>query len=269
MYSNQQQSDMKDLLLSFIVLCGQFAHGQITNGSFEQNGSFSLTGWEYTCDQPQPVMDTPTGGGVWSASKESGHAKGCFPNYLFQRLTNVQNGDIITLSGWGRCTSFGFNTCLGAFMGLGTINNGIFTIEENVSVADSLWNYMSITDTVDISTGDTSIVILNAGFIGGPINPTPALFDEIVLTTQTSISEANSAQLHVLLVDNGNTLMISTGTNDMTGIACYDLTGQTLPINAQRAGNGYALNIADHNIGMYILRVSTTTGDLTAKFVKR
>lgn len=241
---------------------------QLINGSFETDGSPSLSGWEWTCDDPQFVNEGAPGSGEWSVSKMPGHAKGCFPNYLYQRLSNVQDGDILTITGWGRCRTEFDNICLGANMGLGSMNTGTFLLEEYTSVSDTQWTFMSITDTVRISSGDTALVVLNAGFIGGPISPTPPGFDGIEVSVSTGVGEGPAPKLHLLRTD-ANTLMVSTGAFRVSEIACFDLAGQVLPVQAMRSGtNTYCIGIQGLSNGVYVIRATTEAGALSTRFIK-
>ena len=260
---------MRSILLLLLVLGGT-ASAQLNNGSFEDVNGPSLSGWEWTCDDPQFMEGGAPGFGEWSVSKQSGHAKGCFPNYLYQRLPNVQDGDLVTLTGWGRCTASEFSFCQGAFMGLGRVNDGAFQLEENTYNSDTTWAYMSITDTIELADGDTAIVVLNAGFIGGPVNPTPALFDGLAMSFPTAIGSSIAPSLQLLQTDNGSTLVISTGDQRSLGINCFDLTGQVVQLQFDRNGtNGYRARITDLSTGVYILRATTAAGNISARFIKR
>lgn len=259
--------------MRMILAVGLFAityglSAQLINGSFETDGSPSLSGWEWTCDDPQFVEEGAPGSGAWSVSKMPGHAKGCFPNHLYQRLSNVEDGDIMTITGWGRCPTEFDNICLGARMGLGSINTGAVFLEEFTTASDPLWTFMSITDTVQIGTGDTALVVLNAGFIGGPISPTSPGFDGIEVSISTGVDLSPAPTLHLLRTD-ANTLMVSTGALRMSGIACFDLAGQVLAAPALRLGtNAYSIGIQSLSSGVYLLRATTEAGVLTTRFVK-
>jgi hypothetical protein len=260
---------MKHLYTLFALILANTVSAQITNGSFEANGTFSLQGWEWACGEPQPVMDAPNGGGVWSASVQPGQAKGCFPSYLFQRLPNAQNGDIYTVSGWVRCADDNVNICIGAFMGLGTVHSGTFNVEETVGTSETVWNFVSIEDTVEVGAGDTALVILNSGFIGGPISPLSGLFDEIFVTGPEGIHGFNAPQLGLRYDATGNTLLASVAGQAIRAIDLFDLTGRKLP-RAFRSMGGRALFMQTTDLpdGVYIVHVSTEAGECAARFVK-
>ena len=260
---------MKHLSTLFALILTSAASAQITNGSFEANGNFTLQGWEWTCGEPQPVMDAPNGGGVWCASVQPGNAKGCYPSYLYQRLPNAQNGDIHTLSGWVRCADDDVNICLGAYLSFGSVNNGVFHLEETTGTSETVWNFVSLEDTIEVGSGDTALVILNSGFIGGPISPLSGLFDEIFVTGPEGIHAPNVPQLGLRYDATGNTLLASVAGQTIRAIDLFDLTGRKLP-RAFRSMGGRTLSMqtADLPDGVYIVHVSTEAGECAARFVK-
>jgi hypothetical protein len=245
------------------------ASAQIANGSFETNGAFTLQGWEWACGEPQPVMDAPNGGGVWCASVQPGQAKGCFPSYLYQRLPNAQNGDIHTLSGWVRCADDDVNICLGAYISFGSVNNGSFHLEETVGTSETVWNFVSIEDTIELGAGDTALVILNSGFIGGPISPLSGLFDEIFVTGPEGIHAFDTPQLGLRYDATGNMLLASVAGQAIRAIDLFDLTGRKLPRAVRSMGaRTLSMQTGDLPDGVYIVHVSTEAGECAARFVK-
>ncbi len=257
---------MKHLSTLFALALASTASAQITNGSFEQNGAFSLQGWEWTCEDPQPMMDVPAGGGVWSAWKRSGHAKGCFPNELYQRLPNVQYGIPYQLSGWVKCPVGEFSVCLGGSLLFGTISNGQFTFAQNATSTDTAWTYLTVEHVFDPGVGDTAIVVLNSGFIGGPIDPLPAGFDQVSLDIAEGVPER--VPLHVSLFPDATGDVLHVGSNNrIVSIQVIDLRGRTL---LDRDGNSTTehVNISTLSSGEYVVRVVTEDGAGAARFLK-
>lgn len=258
---------MKHLYTAFAVVAASASHAQLINGSFEDNGGFSLAGWEWTCDDPQAQMDVPAGGGVWSAWKQSGHAKGCFPNELFQRLTDVQYGVPYVLSGWVKCPVDEFSACIGGSIGFGSISNGEFTFAQNVIGQSEEWTFLSVDHVFDPGAGDTAIVVLNSGFIGGPINPLPAGFDQLTLDVSNSISERPKPRLSLFMEPSSGRLNVGS-TARMRSLECFDATGRRL-LDQRASGTSAALDLSSFGDGAYLLRVNTDSGTLTSRFVKR
>ncbi len=242
-------------------------HAQLINGSFEVDGSPSLTGWEWTCSDPGYANNGAPTSGSWSATKEPGNAKGCFPSLLFQRLPDALDGDLLTVSGWVRCPD-GDEPCLGGSLGLGSINAGTFTSDDAVWSQTPQWTYLSITDTVELSAGDTAVVILNGGFIGGPIAPAPSYFDGISLAPALVVGERTGPMI-VQYVDHATrTLYISAGQETIQGLRFFDLTGKGLPVRTDRT-NATNLRVDLNGLptGVYFVAVGTSAGERTVRFV--
>lgn len=254
---------MNRLLPLFTIALATQASAQLINGSFEQNGVQNFMGWEWTCEDPLAWNEAPAGAGQWSVSKESGHAKGCFPNHLFQRLSGVQDGDLLTISGWVRCDDDVI--CLGAYFGLGTINNGTFQLEENVGTNQFPWTYLTITDTVELAAGDTSILVLNAGFIGGPINPNPGHFDGFAVAPALSIDVAARTSAHIR--QDAGMLYVSCGEERLLATNVMDLTGRNVGADIVRTGPSSCQFSTSHlPTGTYFVSVRTPTGERASRF---
>ena len=243
------------------------ANAQVINGSFEVNGGFSLQGWEWTCDEPQGFMDVPSGGGVWSAWKESGHAKGCFPNQLYQRLPDVQFGIPYQLSGWVKCPVGDLAVCIGGSIGFGTISNGEFALAQLTTSTDPEWAFITAEHVFNPGVGDTAIVVVNSGFVGGPINPLPAGFDQLTLDIANGLSEEYPLSLSLFLEPLSDRLNVGS-TLRMRLLECFDATGRRL-LNQRASGTTEVVDLSALNSGTYMLRATTDGGTLTSRFVKR
>lgn len=250
-----------------VLLLASSSQAQITNGSFEDANGPSLAGWEWTCETPSSEMDAPVDGGTWSAWKQPGHAKGCFPNYLFQRIPNVNYGVPYILSGWGKCPIGDVAFCLGATIGFGTISNGSFTLAQSVTSSGPDWTYLNVEHVFDPGVGDTAIVMLSAGFIGGPINPIPAGFDQISLSIFESVQE-NQA-LHISLFPDPASDILRVGSSvPMTGLEVLDGQGRSVrrvPAN----GTTVHVDVSALSGGCYTVRITTAQGASIARFVRQ
>ena len=258
---------IRSILLS-AMLVPLAASAQLINGSFENDiGFFSLADWEWTCEDPQPGLDAPVGGGGWSARKEAGHAKGCFPNYLYQRLPAVQYGVFYQLSGWVKCPIGDFAICLGGSLGFGTISNGEFALAQNVTSSDTTWTYLTISHVFDPGVDDTAIVVLSSGFIGGPINPLPAGFDQLTLDVANSVDEP--LPLHVSIFPDPTTDRLNVGsTSALRSLEIFDATGRRV-IGQRASGTTEVIDVTTLSMGQYLLKATTGEGTLTRRFVKR
>lgn len=238
---------------------------QLFNGSFEESGAPSLVGWEWTCADPGQPNEAAPGAGEWSATKETAKVKGCFPSYLFQRIPDAQNGTLITLSGWVRCN--GTLPCVGAYIGLGRINSGGFTLEETVGSTASDWTFVSITDTIEFSDGDTAIVLLNSGIIGGPASPALGQFDGIELTTATAIPVVPLMEITQRMDRASGTLYLGTVRPFTGSMTLLDKTGRTVPAQVRFPSSTNAqVDIGALTPGTYFILVRTELGERTVRF---
>lgn len=249
------------LLLSLPLL---ETRAQLFNGSFEQAGAPSLEGWEWSCDQPGEENTAAPGAGQWCATKRPGHAKGCFPSYLFQRMPELQNGQLVTVSGWVRCQDE--TICLGGYIGLGRLSNGTVTYDDLAGSMDNAWTYVSITDTVEIDDGDTAVVVLTSGFIGGPIDPAPAYFDGISAEWVTGLNERSISAI-VQRYDQGAQTLFLSAPAPVRSARLLDLTGRELRSNTDGLNTpSLALRTSALPTGVYFAVLNTTVGEHVVRF---
>jgi hypothetical protein len=258
-------------LSTFVALgIATMANAQLINGSFEDNGNYTPVGWEWTCNDPVPFMNAPPGGGLWSASKEPSQAKGCFPSFIYQRLPEAQNGDLLTLSGWVRCSEGFENFCIGAYIGFGSVGNGAFTVEEHVGTSDPEWTFVYITDTIEVAAGDTAIVVLSSGFIGGPAAPLPGQFDELTLSGPEGVQDIQAPALALHPQEAEDILRVSCSGSALRTLRLFDLTGRNVPLRTERTDRTtVSADISELPTGAYIVQAMTNAGEVAARFVKR
>ena len=249
------------LLYFFFLLLAASAHAQLVNPSFEDGGVFSLTGWEWTCDTPTAVNDTPPGGGDWSARKDMGDPD-CSPSYLFQRIPFVNSGDQWAVGGWVCADTIGWDA-LPRF-GFSSVSNGVFAFQSQIGSPAQYWNYVWITDTVHASATDTAVVLLTSGtgFLGS------GWFDEFELWPMgtTGLTELAS-QLHTFL-DADQVLHLATGGAAIRSVRLFDAAGRVLPAQVRLNTVGASIDTAEMRPGVYIIQVSTDAGPVASRFVK-
>ncbi|MBK7383610.1 MAG: T9SS type A sorting domain-containing protein [Flavobacteriales bacterium] len=257
---------MKSFLLAPLLLLSALAHAQLFNGSFEQAGSPSLAGWEWTCEDPGIVNEGAPNSGEWSVTKQPGNAKGCFPNFLFQRLSDVQPGQMRTLTGWVRCLST-FN-CPGAHIGFGRIQNGTVATEETVFSVASDWTFLTITDTIEFSAGDTALVVLNGGFVGGPVFPPAANFDGIELLAPQGVSSVPGTPISQRWDALSRTLYLGSATPFQGSVMLFDATGRILPAIVRRVSpTNLQIDAGATTSGIYFVHVVNAEGERAVRFV--
>ncbi len=165
--------------LAFLALTSIVTGAQLANPGFEIDGAFSLAGWEWTCEPPTPVTDTPPGGGNWAVRNNMGNPD-CSPNYLFQRIPFAQGGEHWTLGGWARIDTVGWDAL--PRMGFSSVNNGVFGLQSQIGNPAPYWSYIWIADTVHATATDTAVVLLQSGegFLGA------GWFDALELQPQSA-----------------------------------------------------------------------------------
>lgn len=251
---------------TFLFGLSPLTQAQLNNGSFEDSNGASLSGWEWTCDDPAPQMDAPFDGGIWSAWKQSGHTKGCFPNYLYQRVTSVVYGTPYHLSGWAKCPVGDVAFCIGATIGFGTINNGSFTWAEQATSTDPDWSFLTVDDTWSENLGDTAIVMLSAGLIGGPIDPLPAGFDNLMLSMFEQVPEFETPRVS-LFPDPARDVLHIGGQERITGITLVDGTGRIVRTLSGGSSTVH-LDVSALDNGTYVVMVTSATRTTAHRFVK-
>ena len=241
---------------------------QLINGSFESNGAFDYTGWQFVCNAPIAVHDTPPGGDEWSAHKEIGNVKGCWPSYLYQPINFAQSGEVWTLSTWTRSDTVGIQA--NASVCFGHQSGGFITLQQNASYSGFEWTYITITDTIVAGPGVTPVAILNPGVSAGPTFGA-AWFDNVHLVQEFSENVHEQAHvMHQFMDDATSTLFISTGDHIINNVLVFDITGRALPTTLHRTNKTTAsIDAQAFSDGVYIVQVSTDVGEIAARFVKR
>lgn len=252
---------MKRMLL-LAALCGAHrATGQLVNGSFEQG----LAGWEWTCGAPMLWPGGAPGAGEQHASKEMGQTQGCILSFLFQRLSGVQHGDLLTIGGWVRAP--------GDFMpvnpqfGLGAIRDGIIHREEAVGASWPEWTYWEISDTVELQEGDTAILVLSSGLIGGPAIESPGFFDGFAVSFALATRDSGALRSTLAWRREGDGLILSLRQCIVLEARILDLAGRQLcmPPVASWASTA-RIGLGGLPAGAYILALSTSEGAHALRF---
>lgn len=254
------------LLVGALVNCLPLA-AQVVNGSFEQAGQFSLAGWEWTCSTPAPVVGGAPAAGDWAVSKEAGQTQGCFPSYLYQRLPGYANGQVLDMGAWLRCD--GGPACLGAFMGLGRINGGAIGLEENTGTSDTSWTYVMFSDTVELGTGDTLLLVFNSGMIGGPIQPGTGQFDDVSISVAQGLEETSRPVVFHYPEPATDVLRVSVDRGDVRGVRILDAQGRLVQRVPVTGGRLLTLDVAQLAAGPHVAVVELADGVVPFRFIKQ
>ncbi len=142
----------------------------LLNESFETDHTPTLEGWRLGNPQlTQLINEAPPDGGNWSLQLTADWAP--TSGYAFLPITNVKSGDIVRLSAYvlanGPLGSRGFIYL--------AYNNHI----KSASSSDTVWNEISVTDTLNLGPNDTLKVFLSAPIT--EIVPYQQLFDLVRL----------------------------------------------------------------------------------------
>lgn len=161
--------DLKTMFFIFYILgfVGQ-AQTSIFIESFEtSNYNASIVDWNTICYPLASFNDNAPGGGNWCLESPAGATQGCFYQYINRAIPNIQQGDIIEVSGWLRVDSNYSSTFAG--IGFGIDNGNFLPTTSNISYSSSTnWIQLTAIDTFFLSAGDSAVVILDAGLTGGP-----------------------------------------------------------------------------------------------------
>lgn len=233
---------MRTPYTAFALIIANAASAQLINGSFEQAGAPSLEGWEWTCNPPGQPNEGAPGSGEWCANKGPGEAKGCFPSFIYQRLPDLQDGEVVTLSGWIRCSDE--EPCVGGFIGMANLNNGLITTGSMIGSQLSTWEYVYINQTLDLGAGDTAVALLNGGFIGGPIAPSPTYFDGITLELVLGVGQNASAEEPLFrLAPDGHHIAVNARAGEF--IRLHDALGKLLHQSKASGAGWHTLALPD------------------------
>jgi len=127
------------------------ASNLISNGSFEMNGSASLSGWEIATPDSSTVSfsnDVPPSGGSYSVQLEY---KAVHPGDIRTYIPTTPGTHVYRLTVWGKTSvgSFGAGWML---VGLQSADTTIFM--DQMSFTDAMWVSKSLIDTLTCNSGD-------------------------------------------------------------------------------------------------------------------
>lgn len=147
----------------------------LPNGSFEINNIPTLNGWRFGNKQlAKLVNEAPAGGGNWSLELTSDWAP--TTGYVYTPVLNVKSGDIVRLSAYVRAYGkFGGR----GIIGLSVSPNFSPNYSKSAYSSDSIWNRISVIDTLILTPSDTLWVFLSAPIT--EIVPFQQLFDLVKL----------------------------------------------------------------------------------------
>jgi hypothetical protein len=242
---------MKQIFFTLTAfLCLSTAEAQITNGSFETGSNADLSHWEWTC-LAESDSNAPFGGGNWSIKVFSGNTQGCFPGYAYQKLPAISDGQTYILYAWGYAET-------SAQIGLhfGKINNGIITLHDGDSTSSTSWTQLNIQSSFSLSSGDTALVILDAGLVGGPAQGY-GYFDSVNLQLVSGINSLEPSE-NILFYPNPfcsqTTLHTDFHLQNAT-LSITDIFGQQVKQIKNLSGKTFVLERDNLSPGIYLVKL--------------
>jgi hypothetical protein len=222
----------------------------VLNNNFENSGIADLSEWQITCGA-DTVRNAPTGGNDWCIKVFGGNTQGCFPGMAFQKIPTIVNGQQLILSGWAYAE-------VSQFVGIyfGTINNNTISIQTGDTTSANSWKFLMNEFTANIAAGDTAIVVLDGGLVGGPLQGY-GYFDLISLEQVTGIvtnKEVASIKLFPNPFNSETTLYSSVPLQNAT-IHVVNNLGETVKKEVSFSGNSFQLNSENFTGGMYYVKV--------------
>ncbi len=164
------------LLLLVSWLFPAVVHAQVNvNGSFEQDGAFSLEGWRFTDSGCREAHEeAPPGGGTWSLKLYMVNVQGgCF-SVAYQVIPQVQNGDIWRLTAWVRGSVDRWALARIYWTTFVPSDTSGFTPYSPRpygavdTTSSGQWTQLSVVDTLFFAVDDSVGLVLHAGVTGGP-----------------------------------------------------------------------------------------------------
>lgn len=238
---------MKRVLFILIFALSRItAEGQILNGSFEDGMGADLSNWEWVCGATS-LNNAPAGGGNWCIQVNGGNTQGCMQGYAYQRMPAISNGQTFLLSGWAysqMATAVGIH--------FGKINNGVITLQAGDTTNSSSWTQLNVQSSFSLAAGDTALVVLDAGLIGGPLQ-IYGYFDLIDLQPVTGIDspeQPQSAQFYPNPMQAQATLRASHPFHNATLTVC-NIYGQVVKRMENLRGQTVDFSRDDLESGLY------------------
>ncbi len=205
------------------------------------------------------VPSTAPNGGAWCLERPAGNTQGCFPGLAYQKLPGISDGALFSLSGWCRIATQPWQPAVG--IAIGALSSGnMITMGTAATTVDTAWTFVSVTDTFHLNVGDTAIVILDAGMVGGPAWSL-AQFDNITLVPATGIGEQVHATMRIHPVPARDMLYVSLSPVGQR----YSIRTATGELVMNGAMTTTALSVSELAAGLYFLHVE---GARPARFIK-
>lgn len=238
-----------------VVMCSLKVYSQnlIQNWTFEDT---TLAGWMNEYCGMSSFQNAPSGGDVFCVQIPFGNLQGCFPNYVFQVVPNVQSGEIYELSAFVRNT--GFQAFGSIKLGKKTSNGTIVANQLKDTTSASTWTQLVIRDSFSLDINDSAVVILESGLLtgaGSGYTYVDMVYLEKVDTVLNLIDDKKKdeivtvhQELHQITIASKKTL---------NGIQLINMSGSVILFKRVPGNNRILINTELLLKGIYLLQVET------------
>jgi hypothetical protein len=175
-------------LAAVLVLGTGMAQAQeIVNRSFEQEGRFSLMGWQVTDASCQEAYDhAPPEGGAWSLKLHRRNLQGgCF-GVAYQVIPPVRHGEILRVTAWARVPAENSGVARVYWTTFAPSDTSGFLPyvpapygDVAASTSDQ-WTMLTLSEALDVAEGDSVGIVLDAGVTSGPTGIDDGVYFDLV-----------------------------------------------------------------------------------------
>lgn len=275
---NKTPFPMKTTILFLFALLSQAVSAQVYNGSFEQGGQYSLSGWEafnsthfLNCGDLPP--DSSTG---FFSMKIQAHVE--FPPpfsndcYAFQRLSDVEDGQEFLVSFWTMSRPLDIGNprvWLGKISHEGSITHVVPEVVIEAAYAPAFeWQHVVATVpwTVSLAPGDTAAIALvsentpNAnqyvGFDGVELSGSTGNMESVSFSSPTFWPNPATDKLWIELMD------------VPTLVTMVDVSGRSSKVSFSARSGMVEVDVTNASSGLNTLVITTVRGSRSIRFVK-
>ncbi len=195
-YVNQRIRAALLSVLAVLVFGAGIAQAQIVNESFEEDGQFSLAGWQATEGSCQEGFgQTPPGGGAWSLKLHRRNLQGGCYGVVYQMIPQMRSGEVWRVTAEVRLPEGRGGTARLYWTDFKNADrSGVLPylpapVGKVATATSTQWTTLALIDTLDIAPGDSIGLVLDAGVTSGPTLLDDVAYFDLVIIDQPSAPE--------------------------------------------------------------------------------